>query len=115
MDDHVWDAVDRLVGWLDANTTASPESVRLLRVLKLSEEVGETAQAVIGALGQNPRKKVSHTWRQVEAELCDVIITAMVALSTLNPEARGVFAQHLDAVVSRSLVSRARPAEAPGR
>lgn len=107
MDDHVWDAVDRLVGWLDANTAAPRESVRLLRVLKLSEEVGETAQAVIGALGQNPRKGVSHSWQQVEAELCDVIITAMVALSTLNPEARGVFAQHLDAVVSRSLASAA--------
>jgi NTP pyrophosphatase (non-canonical NTP hydrolase) len=73
-------------------------------MLKLSEEVGEVAQAVIGATGQNPRKGVTHTWDDVQAELCDVVITALVALRTLTPDAREVFAQHLTGVRTRSLV-----------
>jgi NTP pyrophosphatase (non-canonical NTP hydrolase) len=71
-------------------------------MLKLSEEVGEVAQAVIGTTGQNPRKGVTHTWEDVEAELCDVVITALVALRTLTPEAREVFARHLARVAERS-------------
>ncbi len=63
----------------------------LLRILKLSEEVGEVAEAVIGATGQNPRKGFSHTWDDVQAELCDVAITALMALRTLTPDRpRGV-------------------------
>ncbi len=60
-------------------------------MLKLSEEVGEVSEAVIGATGQNPRKGITHTWDDVEAELCDVVITALVALGTLTPQAREVF------------------------
>jgi NTP pyrophosphatase (non-canonical NTP hydrolase) len=103
MNEHVWDTVDRLVEWLDGNSALAPETVRLLRVMKLSEEVGETTQAIIGVLGQNPRKGVTHSWQDVEAELCDVILTAMVALATLNPEARKVFAERLEFVAARSL------------
>jgi hypothetical protein len=103
VDEHAWNTVDRLVAWLDQASALPPETERLLRVMKLSEEVGETAQAVIGTLGQNPRKGVTHTWRDVEAELCDVIVTAMVALSTLNPEARRIFAERLEHIAARSL------------
>lgn len=103
MDEHAWDTVDRLVGWLDDASTLPPETERLLRVMKLSEEVGETTQALAGALGTNPRKGVTHTWQDVEAELCDVILTAMVALTTLNPDARKVFAERLGHVADRSL------------
>ena len=60
-------------------------------------------QAVIGTLGQNPRKGVTHTWEDVQAELCDVIITGMVALATLTPDARETFEGHLARVASRSL------------
>ncbi|MEU3073382.1 MazG-like family protein [Streptomyces laurentii] len=98
-----WDTVTRLHAWLTAHQTLPPGQEVLLRVLKLSEEVGETAQAVIGATGQNPRKGHSHTWQDVEAELCDVIITAMVALRTLTPAAPEVFATHLHRVAERSL------------
>ncbi|HEU5425583.1 MAG TPA: MazG-like family protein [Actinocrinis sp.] len=106
MDDRTWDTVARLVDWLDSHSrdnAVSPEVTRLLRVMKLSEEVGETTQAVIGALAANPRKGLTHTWRDVEHELCDVIVTAMVALATLNPQARAVFAQRLEHVAARSL------------
>ncbi len=77
-------------------------------MLKLSEEVGEVSEAVIGATGQNPRKGVTHTWEDVQAELCDVVITALVALRTLTPEAREVFARHLERVRERSLASAPR-------
>ncbi|NEY35748.1 hypothetical protein GTU99_26905 [Streptomyces sp. PRKS01-65] len=89
--------------WLEANRRADGDEEVLLRVLKLSEEVGEVAQAVIGATGQNPRKGVTHTWDDVRSELCDVVITALVALRTLTPEAREVFTRHLDRVRERSL------------
>ncbi|MGY6025130.1 MazG-like family protein [Streptomyces spinosirectus] len=99
----VWPAIDELWEWLDANRPHGGDQALLLRVLKLSEEVGEVAQAVIGATGQNPRKGVTHTWEDVQGELCDVVITALVALRTLTPEAREVFTRHLAKVTARSL------------
>ncbi|MFJ9579353.1 MazG-like family protein [Streptomyces sp. NPDC101191] len=103
MTDPIWPTVARLQEWLTDRQRLPPGQEILLRVLKLSEEVGETAQAVIGATGQNPRKGHSHSWQDVEAELCDVIITAMVALRTLTPDAAEVFAGHLKRVAERSL------------
>ncbi|MEW2633315.1 MazG-like family protein [Streptomyces sp. NPDC048389] len=85
-----WDGVHKLRGWLDNENQAAAGDVRLLRVLKISEEVGEAAEAITGALGANPRKGSSHTWEDVEKELSDVIVTAMVALSTITPEAEKV-------------------------
>lgn len=99
----LWDAVDALWTWLEAGRPVDGPEALLLRMLKLSEEVGEVAQAVIGATGQNPRKGVSHSWEDVQAELCDVVITALVALRTLTPEAREVFTRHLARVTERSL------------
>ncbi|KUL33652.1 hypothetical protein ADL22_32515 [Streptomyces sp. NRRL F-4489] len=87
--------------WLDRESALPAEQERLLRFLKLAEEAGEVAQAVIGATGQNPRKGRSHTWDDVQAELCDVIVTAMVALRTLTPEARQVFEGHLRRIADR--------------
>jgi NTP pyrophosphatase (non-canonical NTP hydrolase) len=110
MDDERTDlfpVIDDLWQWLES---AQPETAGreglLLRLLKLSEEVGEVAEAVIGATGQNPRKGVTHTWADVEAELCDVVITALVTLRTLTPEAREVFGRHLARVAARSLDHR---------
>jgi NTP pyrophosphatase (non-canonical NTP hydrolase) len=99
----LWSSVDDLWAWLDAHRSHGGHETLLLRVLKLSEEVGEVSEAVIGALGQNPRKGTTHTWDDVQAELCDVVITALVALRTLTPRAREVFTHHLAAVSERSL------------
>ncbi|MFF9013845.1 MazG-like family protein [Streptomyces sp. NPDC014870] len=101
--DDAWHTVERLASWISAHHSLPPEQDVLLRVLKLSEEVGEVAQALIGATGQNPRKGTTHSWQDVEAELCDVIITAMVALRTLTPDASEVFAGHVRRVAERSL------------
>ncbi|MEU3981769.1 MazG-like family protein [Streptomyces sp. NPDC026672] len=99
----LWGSIDELWTWLDANRRhGDPEAV-LLRILKLQEEVGEVAQAVIGATGQNPRKGVTHGWDDVRAELCDVAITALVALRSLTPDAREVFTGRLARVRTRSL------------
>ncbi|MEU6181053.1 MazG-like family protein [Streptomyces coeruleorubidus] len=105
----LWATVDTLWEWLDSHRPIEGREGVLLRVLKLSEEVGEVAEAVIGATGQNPRKGVTHTWDDVQSELCDVVITALVVLRTLTPEAREVFTRHLERVARRSA---ARPAQA---
>jgi NTP pyrophosphatase (non-canonical NTP hydrolase) len=98
-----WKTVEQLVTWLDTESTTSPEVNRLLRVLKISEEAGEVAEAVQGVAGHNPRKGRSHTWEDVEAELCDVILTAMVALRSITPDAAKVFEKRLAYVAGRSL------------
>lgn len=102
----LWQSVSRLHAWLEADQPYDGQEGLFLRMLKLQEEVGEVAQAVIGATGQNPRKGTTHTWDDVQAELCDVVITALVALRTLTPDARAVFAGHLAQVTERSLDSR---------
>ncbi|MEU0272298.1 MazG-like family protein [Streptomyces sp. NPDC006307] len=91
-----WDHVTRLRKWLD--TDAAPTSVedaRLLRVLKISEELGEVAEALHGALGANPRKGASHSWSDVAKELADVIVTAMVALDTVSGDSAAVVENQL--------------------
>ncbi|WP_043174161.1 MazG-like family protein [Streptomyces sp. NRRL B-24484] len=98
-----WESIDRLVGWLDGASTLPAGEERLLRLLKLTEEVGEVGQAVIGATGQNPRKGVTHGWEDVQAELCDVVVSALVALRTLTPDARTVFEDRLARIEARSL------------
>jgi NTP pyrophosphatase (non-canonical NTP hydrolase) len=56
----------------------------LYRVLKLQEEVGEVAEAVIGFVGANKRKGFTSE-DLVPKELADVVITAMVALHDWVP------------------------------
>ncbi|THA51109.1 MazG-like family protein [Streptomyces sp. A1136] len=97
MDDS-WKTVAALAARFDehdrARGVAREESVTV-QILKIGEEFGEAAQAVIGAKGSNPRKGDSHTWDDVEAEVADVIVTAMVALARLRPDAPAFFAAHL--------------------
>ena len=99
----LWSGIDDLWTWVDGNRPLDGREDLLLRMLKLSEEVGEVAQAVIGVTGQNPRKGVTHTWEDVQGELCDVVITALVALRTLTPDTQQVFTRHLARVMERSL------------
>ncbi|MBK3579667.1 MazG-like family protein [Streptomyces sp. MBT65] len=112
----LWAGIEDLWTWVDTNRPVEGREGLLLRILKLSEEVGEVAQAVIGATGQNPRKGVTHTWDDVQGELCDVVITALVALRTLTPDTQEVFARHLARVMERSLGPSAvvHPQDLPG-
>ncbi|MBV2353709.1 MazG-like family protein [Streptomyces sp. J2-1] len=102
----LWPTIEALWSRLEeAGGPGGREGV-LLRVLKLSEEVGEVAEALIGATGQNPRKGVTHTWSDVESELCDVAITALVALRTLTPTPEATFTTHLTRVRDRPQTPR---------
>ena len=112
--DDVWDSIGEIVDWLDTSSTLPPETERLLRIMKITEEAGEVSQAVTGTIGQNPRKGITHTWDDVTAELCDVILTAMVALTTLTPDAPKVFGEHLVRVTERCNQVPASPALTAG-
>ncbi|MDK1472253.1 MazG-like family protein [Streptomyces sp. 549] len=105
MQDTDWMTIKRLVDWLDEETQGSPMEARLLRVLKITEEAGEVAEAVHGVMRSNPRKGESHTWEDVQNELVDVILTAMVALVTVNPDAARIFAERVEHVAQRSLTA----------
>jgi NTP pyrophosphatase (non-canonical NTP hydrolase) len=97
-----WAAVARLTAWLDDhNGSSTPETA--LRLLKVSEEAGEVASAWIGVTGQNPRKGETHTVDDVADELCDVIVAAMVALTTLKQDPAAHFARKLAAVAALRL------------
>lgn len=96
-----WVTIGRLAehfsAW-DDERGVSREEQWSLQVLKLAEEVGEAAQAVIGARGTNPRKGRSHSWDDVRDEVADTVITGMVTLARLlGDDAR----RHFDAVLAR--------------
>ncbi|WP_055692867.1 MazG-like family protein [Streptomyces prasinopilosus] len=91
-----WSTIRALVAWLDAQNGRS-EQETTLRILKLTEEAGEVAQAWIGVQGQNPRKGVTHDRGDVADELVDVIVTAAVALASIT----GDPAAHLDAKLAK--------------
>ncbi|MEU9036698.1 MazG-like family protein [Streptomyces sp. NPDC048352] len=101
MEKMTWDGVHKLREWLDSEDQAAAGDVKLLRVLKIGEEFGEAAQAITGALGANPRKGHSNTWQDVEKELSDVIVTAMVALATITPEAEKVLDARVQGLLER--------------
>ncbi|QKW23156.1 hypothetical protein HUT16_32375 [Kitasatospora sp. NA04385] len=109
MDERQWETVRRLADWLAEGSTQPPEMQRVLQCLKLGEEAGEVAEAVIGALGQNPRKGFSHSWDDVADELCDVVITALVALVRVHPDPPAAFDAHLAKVADRVLPQPDRP------
>ena len=105
-----WKTIARLADLLEEHSALPREQRILLQLLKIQEEAGEVAEAVIGAMGQNPRKGHSHTWDDVKAEICDVIVTGMVALARMDPDAQAVFARHMDRIASRDLTAQCEPA-----
>jgi hypothetical protein len=72
-----------------------------LRLMKLSEEVGEVMQAYIGVVGANKRKGVTHYPLDVAKELCDVIVTARVALQDWVDDPERFLELHVQGVASR--------------
>ena len=94
----MWDEVGRL----HAHHGDVPAEVRLL---KLTEEVGEAAEAFLGVHGLNKRKGVCRSRDDLLDELADVIITAAVAMSGITgdvAEARSHFERRLAAVTERA-------------
>lgn len=99
-----WETIRRLVDWLDAaNGTGEQETA--MRLMKLAEESGEVMQAYIGAVGQNPRKGHTHSPSDVAGELCDVILTAAVALHRFTDDPAAALDEKIRQVALRSLPS----------
>ncbi|MFT2020505.1 MazG-like family protein [Streptomyces sp. 796.1] len=100
----LWETARHAVGWLDAaNADRDPAEERALRLLKLAEETGEVMSAYTGLTGQNPRKGVTHGRADVAAELCDVILTAAVALYGFSDDPAATLDAHLRGVTERML------------
>lgn len=96
-----------VTGWLDESNVPTREEMGL-RILKVFEECGEVAQAWIGFTGQNPRKGVTHTKGDVVAELCDVIVTALVAIQSLGVSTKGVSTKSVVEASARVTLGRIR-------
>lgn len=91
----------RVSRWIDAgNAHRDPEAVTWGRLAKISEEHGEVIEAFIGATAQNPRKGLTHTMADVEAELLDVAVTALGAIEHLRGH-DGRALEMLDEVIVR--------------
>lgn len=90
MDLSVWQTIEAFARHLDDHDDRLGLDLQeqwTLQVLKLAEETGEAAQAVIGARGTNPRKKhLPADWNDVHAEVADVVITSLVALQRMCPD-----------------------------
>jgi NTP pyrophosphatase (non-canonical NTP hydrolase) len=67
-----------------------------VRILKLTEEVGEVAEAFIGVRGLNSRKGVCRSREDLLDEFADVIITAAVAMSAAADGSADEAAAHLE-------------------
>jgi hypothetical protein len=102
--------IEGLVGWLDrdAPQDVSPGELRLIRLSKITEEAGEVAGAIQGVYGANPRKGRTHTWDDVDSEVCDVVITGLVTLVAERPhDAWEFLAARLAHIAARSGVREA--------
>jgi NTP pyrophosphatase (non-canonical NTP hydrolase) len=76
-----------------------------IRLLKLTEEIGEVADAFLGVHGLNRRKGICKSQDDLLDELADVIITAAVAMSGITgdaEQARRHFEQRLAAIAARA-------------
>lgn len=73
----------------------------LLRLIKLQEEAGEVAQAVIGHTGANARKGHTHAMTDVAEELADVVITAMVAMHDWTDDPERLLKRKLEGLLVR--------------
>jgi hypothetical protein len=105
----VWDHVARTVAWLDAANGRGPHEIAV-RVMKIAEETGEAVTAYLGLTGENPRKAVTADPDDVAAELCDVVLAALVALATITggtPQAESALHRHVAARTIRLRTLRA--------
>ena len=79
------EALRRLSQWIDdGNSERDAEALMLHRIIKVTEEAGEVVSALIGYLGANPRKGVTHVRQDVIDELLDVAVTALGAVEHLT-------------------------------
>ncbi|MYZ37107.1 hypothetical protein GT002_18895 [Streptomyces sp. SID4917] len=103
----LWQTIHGLVAWIDTNNGRDQHEIAM-RILKVTEEAGEVASAYIGMTGQNPRKGVTHTITDVQGELCDVMLTAAVALASISDDPGSMFDAKLARVAERAAAVEAQ-------
>ncbi len=82
------------------NTSDQPDNLRFLqRMVKLSEEVGELAEAALTEIDPDQRKKDREV--DFDAELADVIITALMLSTGRNNDITSEIHKKLDKVLTR--------------
>jgi hypothetical protein len=103
--------ITAISAWIDYSpgyVGLDPEAHNWRRIQKCAQEVGEAFEAYCGTLGENPRKGVTHTTADVEAELFDVALSALGAVEHLNRndgETMRKFIEHIRSVCDRALGS----------
>lgn len=97
--EQTWATIRRLAGWLDDQAAADGDTARLLRVMKVHEETGEVAEALTNVTDTHG---TPDAWEEVNKELCDVIVTGMVALASVTPAADVVLETQARAVTART-------------
>lgn len=109
-----WDRINEIAHVLNeyaAQQGAGTRELFAARIVKISEEAGEVAAAWIGWMNLNPRKD-GNGMGEIVKELCDVIVTSMVALATFHPSPEDAFRGHLAAVHERTLAAVGEPVDA---
>lgn len=94
----MWADIKVLTTWLDA-MNGRDDTERGMRILSVAGNACEAAAAWIGHKGQNPRKGRAGSAHDVANELADVVITAMVAIESLDMSARLVVQHRLQSVL----------------
>lgn len=61
------------------------EAMLWRRCAKIGEEHGEVIEALLGMLGENPRKGYTHTRGDLVMELLDVALAALAAVCHVQP------------------------------
>jgi hypothetical protein len=73
----------------------------MMQVIKVQEEAGEAAEALLGWLAENPRKPATPV-SQLSTELADVAISALVAMARINSQTwQGQFTERLQFCADR--------------
>lgn len=98
--------------YLDRENGTDGEEIAT-RIMKVGEEFGEVVQAWIAATGKNPRKRRAHatsdpwdadrqpTTVDVAQELADVVLSALVAITSLGYNAEAIMAGRVARVQAR--------------
>ncbi|MFI8459076.1 MazG-like family protein [Kitasatospora sp. NPDC085464] len=98
------ETIEKITATLDRVTPLTRDLEVVMRLGKISEEVGEVHEALSRALGHNLRKGHDpEGWTKVQNELCDVVFTALIALTTVSDDARAKLQERLAFVADRTL------------
>ncbi|MGV8847601.1 MAG: MazG-like family protein [Propionicimonas sp.] len=97
-------AISTIIDAWPVNTARDPEAKLWVACGKIAEEAGEVMKAINGMTGSNPRKGVTHTIDDVEAEVLDTAIAALVTVAHMhhnNIDPIQLLREHLDRVSNR--------------